>query len=70
MGVDEGNLQDTDDVDVILENCLDVTFSEYFCTITVLSYSSCGEYVVRFLLPDGVFLPYDHGLDFLHQFIM
>ena len=26
-----------------------------------------GEYVVRFLLPNGVFLPCDHGLDFLHQ---
>ena len=23
-----------------------------------------GEYVVRFFLPDGVFLPCDHGLDF------
>ena len=24
---------------------------------------------VFFPLPDGVFLPYDHGLDFLHQLI-
>ena len=40
----------------------DVAFSEYFCTITV--FSSYAEYVVRFPLPDGVFLPCDHGLDF------
>ena len=26
--------------------------------------------VVRFFLPDDVFLPCDHGLDFLHEFIM
>ena len=26
-----------------------------------------GEYVVRFFLPDGVFLSCDHGLDFLYQ---
>ena len=25
---------------------------------------SIGEYVVRFSLPDGIFLPCDHGLDF------
>ena len=43
----------------------DVAFSEYFCTITVLCLY--GEYVVRFFLPGGVFLPCDHGLDFLHQ---
>ena len=66
----------------------DVTFSEYFCTITVLFVSIfvplpfylslfCtitvflvnGEYIVRFFLPDGVFLPRDHGLDFLHQLV-
>ena len=40
----------------------DVAFSEYFYTITVLSFY--GEYVVRFSLPGGVFLPCDHGLDF------
>ena len=26
-----------------------------------------GEYVVRFSLPDGIFLPCDHGLDFLDK---
>ena len=45
----------------------DVAFSEYFCTITV--FSLYGEYVVRFPLPDGVYLPCDHGLDFRHQLI-
>ena len=33
-----------------------------FCTIAVLSLY--GVYVVRSFLPDGVFLPCDHGLDF------
>ena len=37
--------------------------SEYFfCTIA--AFSLYGEYVVRSFLPDGVFLPYAHGLDF------
>ena len=40
----------------------DVAFSEYFCTITV--FYLYGEYAVRFFLPDGGYLPYDHGLDF------
>ena len=40
-------------------------FASIFCTI----FSWYGEYVVRFSLPDGVFLPCDHGLDFLHQLI-
>ena len=40
----------------------DVAFSEYFCTNTVSSLY--GDYVARFPLPDGVFLPCDHGLDF------
>ena len=31
-----------------------------------LPFSLCMEYVVRSFLPDGVFLPCDHGLDFLH----
>ena len=43
-----------------------VAFSEYFRTITVVSLY--GEYVVptlvRFFLPDGVFLSCDHRLDF------
>ena len=40
-------------------------FPSIFCTITV--FSLYGEYVVYFFLPDGVFLPCDHGLDFGHQ---
>ena len=41
----------------------DVAFSEYFCTIAVVSLY--GEYVipVRLFPSDGVFLPCDHGLD-------
>ena len=39
-----------------------------FCTVVVLSLY--GEYVIRSFLPDGVFLPCHHGLDFLHQLIM
>ena len=46
----------------------DVAFSECFCTITV--FSLYGEYAVRFFLPDGAFLPCNHGLDFLDQLIM
>ena len=42
----------------------DVAFSE-FCTVAV--FSLYREYVVRFPLPGGVFLPCDHWLDFLHQ---
>ena len=40
----------------------DVALSEYFCTIAICSLY--GEYIVRFFLPGGVFLPCDHGLDF------
>ena len=29
-----------------------------------------GEYVIRSFLPNGVFLPCDHVLDFLHQLII
>ena len=48
----------------------DVVFSEYlvyhfFCTIAACSLY--GEYVVRSFLPNGVFLPCDHGLDFWHS---
>ena len=42
-----------------------VAFSVCFCTITV--FSLYEEYVVRFFLPDGVFLSHDNGLDFLDQ---
>ena len=45
----------------------DDAFFEYFCTITVVALY--GEYVVRSFLPDGVLLPRDHGLDFLHQLL-
>ena len=37
-------------------------FPNIFYTIAV--FALYGEYVVRFPLPDGVFLPSDHGLDF------
>ena len=40
-------------------------FPTFFCTIAVFFLS---EYVVLYFLPNGVFLPCDHGLDFLHQF--
>ena len=40
-------------------------FPSIFCTIAVLSLY--GVYVVRFSLPDGVFLPREHGLHFLHH---
>ena len=42
-------------------------FSGIFCTITV--FSLYGEYVVHSPLAGGVFLPCDHGLDYLHQLI-
>ena len=37
-------------------------FPSIFCTTAV--FSLYGEYAVRSLLPDGVFLPCDHGLDY------
>ena len=37
-------------------------FPSIFCTIS--AFSLYGEYVVRSFLPNGVFLPCDHGLDF------
>ena len=40
-------------------------FPSIFCTI--YAFSLYGEYVVRSFLPNGVFLLYDQGLDFLHQ---
>ena len=40
-------------------------FPRIFCTIS--TFSLYGEYVVHSFLPNGVFLPCDHGLDFLHQ---
>ena len=38
-----------------------------FCSNAVFSLH--GEYAVRVFLPDGVFLPSEHGLNFLHQLI-
>ena len=38
-------------------------FPSFICTITVFIFVY-GENVVRFFLPDDVFLPCDHGLDF------
>ena len=57
-------------VSFLISFCLfgDVAFSELFCTFA--AFSLYGEYVVRFPLPNGVFLPCDHGLDFLHQLIL
>ena len=40
-------------------------FPSIFCAIP--AFSLYGEYVVRFFLPNGVFLPCDHRLYFLHQ---
>ena len=40
-------------------------FPSIFCTFAV--FSLYGEYVVRSFLPNGVFIPCDNGLDFLHQ---
>ena len=40
-------------------------FPSIFCTIA--AFSLYGEYVVRSFLPDGVFLPCNHGLDFCYQ---
>ena len=46
-------------------------FLGIFAPSFIAVFSLQGEYVVRFSLPDGVFLPCDHGLDFfLHQLIM
>ena len=41
----------------------DVAFSEYFLFLFFLY----GEYAVRSLLRNGVFLRCDHGFDFIHQ---
>ena len=35
--------------------------------LEISTFSWYGEYVVRSFLPNSVFLPYDHVLDFLHQ---
>ena len=42
-------------------------FPSIFCSIVV--FFLYGEYVARSFLPDGVFLPCDHGLDFLHKLL-
>ena len=43
-------------------------FSSIFVSYIAV-FSLHGEYVVSSFLPDGVFLPCDHGLDFLHHFM-
>ena len=42
-------------------------FPSILCSIA--AFCLYGEYVVRSFLPNGVFLPCDHGLDFLHQLV-
>ena len=42
----------------------DVAFSEYFLYHFRFLFVWTIEYIVRFFLPNGVFLPCDHGLDF------
>ena len=49
---------------------IDVAFSEYFFVPFPLSLCIESKYVVRSFLLNSVFLPCDHGLDFLHQLIM
>ena len=43
-------------------------FPSIFCTI--FAFSLNGEYVVRSVLSDGVFLPCDHRLEFLDQLVL
>ena len=46
--------------------CLEMPlFPSIFCTIAAFSLNE--EDVVRSFLPNGVFLPCNHGLDFLHK---
>ena len=45
---------------------LEMSFFPSIC-FSITAFSLYGEYVVCSFLPDGVFLPCDHGLDFLHQ---
>ena len=47
------------------QDCYKSLFPSIFFNISV--FSLYGEHVARFPLPDGIFLPFDHGLDFLHQ---
>ena len=46
---------------VLLEMSL---FPNIFVPYIVAVFALYGEYVIRFPLPDGVFLPSDYGLDF------
>ena len=43
---------------------LEMSLFPSICFWTIAVFSLYGEYVGRFFLPDGVFLPFDHGLDF------
>ena len=42
-------------------------FRVFFVPLPLSLLCMYGEYVVRSFLPNGVFLPCDHGLDFGHQ---
>ena len=44
----------------------DVTFSEYYIS---LLFPFCMESTLYVFLPDCVFLPCNHGLNFLHQLV-
>ena len=47
---------------------LETSLFPSICAIS--AFSLYVEYVVRSFLPNDVFLPFDHGLDFLHQLII
>ena len=47
--------------------CFICRFFRVFCTVS--AFSLHGEYVVRSFLPNGVFLPCDHELDFFIFYI-
>ena len=48
---------------IFFSSCGDVAFLKYLVPLTPVLFWY-GECVARFLLPNGVFLPCDHGLDF------
>ena len=55
-------------VSLFFSFCLfgDAAFSEYFVYHCRFHFSLYGEYAVRSFLPNGVFLPCDHELDFFY----
>ena len=44
--------------------CLEISLFPSIFVPFIAAFSLCGDYAVRSFLPNGVFLPYDHGLDF------